>query len=144
MVSQASLLVVSELIICKETNFGKSLVLKYPVPTVRLRPPTTHTPHEVSTVSQGTANLPAPTPTITVLNKVYLEELKASIADLEKGFSPRMSLPLDDYNLELAGEPKRGLEERGLRPERGLVLECRLHKIGQAAILRGLLRSPSS
>ena len=40
--------------------------------------PPIHTPHEVSTVSQETANLLAPTPSIKVLNKEYLGELKAS------------------------------------------------------------------
>ena len=144
MVSQASLPVVPELTICKETNFGKSPVLKYLVPTARLRPPTTHTPHEVSTVSQGTANLPAPTPAITVLNKEYLEELKASIADLEKGFGPRMSLPLDDYNLELAGETKACAGRAWVAARKRFSVGVPLTQIGQAAILRGLLRSPSS
>ena len=53
--------------------------------------------------------------------KECLEELKASIADLEAGFSLIMSFPLDYYNLELAGKPrgiKRVLKERGLWPER--------------------------
>ena len=38
-----------------------------------------------------------------------------------------MSFPLDYYNRDLAGKPrgiKRVLKERGLWPERGLVLEC--------------------
>lgn len=44
-----------------------------------------------------------------------------------KGLPQSMSFPLDYHNLELAGKPKgikRVLKERGLWPERGLVLEC--------------------
>ena len=44
-----------------------------------------------------------------------------------KGLLQSMSFPLDYYNRELAGKPKgitRVLKERGLWPERGLVLEC--------------------
>ena len=42
-----------------------------------------------------------------------------------KGLPQSMSFPLDYYNRELAGRPKgikRVLKERGLWPERGLVL----------------------
>ena len=44
-----------------------------------------------------------------------------------KGLPQSMSFSQDYYNHELAGKPKgikRVLKERGLRPERGLVLEC--------------------
>ena len=47
------------------------------------------------------------------------------VAQLEMPQS--MSFPLDYYNRELAGKPKGMkcmLKERGLWPERGLVLEC--------------------
>ena len=45
-----------------------------------------------------------------------------------KGLPQPMSFAKDYYNRELAGKPKgikRVLKERGLWPERGLVLECR-------------------
>ena len=44
-----------------------------------------------------------------------------------KGLPQSMSFPRNHHNLELAGKPKgikRVLKERGLWPERGLVLEC--------------------
>ena len=44
-----------------------------------------------------------------------------------KGLPQSMSFPRNYHNLELAGKPKgikRVLKERGLWPERGLVLEC--------------------
>ena len=46
---------------------------------------------------------------------------------VSEGIPQSMSFPLDCYNLELAGKPKgikRMPKERGLWPERGLVLEC--------------------
>ena len=59
------------------------------------------------------------------------------VAQLEMPQS--MSFPLDYYNRELAGKPKGMkcmLKERGLWPERGLVLECPTTHIDQAVLLR--------
>ena len=57
-----------------------------------------------------------------------------------KGRPQSMSFPPNYYNLELAGKPKgikRVLKERGLWPERGLVLECPTAHNGPGAALRG-------
>ena len=64
-----------------------------------------------------------------------------------EGWPQSMSFSPNYRNLELAGKPKgikRVLKERGLWPERGLVLECPTTHNRPSCGLRGLLCSPSS
>ena len=64
-----------------------------------------------------------------------------------KGLSQSMSFAQDYYNRELAGKPKgimRVLKERGLWPERGLVLECPTTQLTRLQPRGWLLCSPNS
>ena len=64
-----------------------------------------------------------------------------------KGLSQSMSIAQDYYNRELAGKPKgimRVLKERGLWPERGLVLECPTTQSTRLQPRGWLLCSPNS